>query len=321
MNSRIAHQAEVPLELAGKRLDQVAAFLFPDYSRARLQSWIKSGDLLLNSAKARARDCVKSGDLLVIDAELAAVEDWVAEPLPLDIVFEDEHLLVLNKAAGLVVHPAAGHAGGTLLNGLLHHCPELERLPRGGIVHRLDKDTTGLLVVAKSLPAHTSLVQQLQARMITREYSAIVQGVLTGGGTVSAPLGRHPVQRIKRAVVETGQEAVSHYRVITRFRHHTHVQVSLETGRTHQIRVHMAHLQYPIVGDPLYGGRRQLPPACSEALANALKAMQRQALHAERLQLVHPISADRLSWEAVLPEDMQCLLEALAFDAESSCSE
>lgn len=314
MTSHISLKAEVTEELSGNRLDQIAAKLFPDYSRARLQSWIREGSLLVNDRQLRPRDRLEMGDSLVVEAELEAAEAWVAEELPLNVVFEDEHLLVINKAADVVVHPAAGHQQGTLLNGILHRNPEQKTLPRAGIVHRLDKDTTGLMVVAKSLIAHADLVSQLQRRSVSREYEAVVQGVLTGGGSIEKELGRHPVNRKKRAVVEEGQEAVTHYRVIERFRGHTHVQVNLETGRTHQIRVHMAHLNHALVGDPLYGGRFQQPAACSQQLSECLRNFKRQALHARRLELDHPLSGERLSWRADTPADMVALIDQLRRD-------
>lgn len=317
MSTRISLKAEVPQHLSGSRLDQIAAKLFPDYSRSRLQSWIKAGSLLVNQAQKRTRDRLAAGDLLSIEAELASVKTWTAEAIPLDIVFEDEHLLVINKAADTVVHPAAGHREGTLLNGLLHYCPQLEELPRAGIVHRLDKDTTGLMVVAKTLEAHLSLVNQLQLRTVVREYQAVAHGVFTGGGTVNEPLGRHPVNRKKRAVVPMrGQEAITHYWVIDRFRAHTHIRVKLETGRTHQIRVHMAHLNHQLVGDPLYGGRLRIPAACSEALTSQLTRRKRQALHAGKLGLQHPITREEMCWQAALPEDMIALLCALKEDCQ-----
>ncbi len=314
MTSHISLKAEVTEELSGNRLDQIAAKLFPEYSRARLQSWIREGALLVNSKQLRPRDRLESGDRLVVEAQLEAAESWVAEAMPLDVVFEDEHLLIINKATDVVVHPAAGHSQGTLLNGLIHHNPHQEELPRAGIVHRLDKDTTGLMVVAKTLIAHADLVNQLQARSVSREYEAIVQGVLTGGGSIDKELGRHPVNRKKRAVVEMGQEAVTHYRVIERFRGHTHVQVNLETGRTHQIRVHMAHLNHGLIGDPLYGGRFKLPAACSKELSDCLKGFKRQALHARKLELDHPQSGERMSWSAATPADMVELIEQLRRD-------
>jgi 23S rRNA pseudouridine1911/1915/1917 synthase len=224
---------------------------------------------------------------------------------------------VLDKPAGLVVHPAAGHADGTLLNALLHHAPELASVPRGGIVHRLDKDTTGLMVVAKTLEAHTQLVAQLQARSVSRVYEAIVQGVVTSGGKVDAPIGRHPQQRQKMAVTSTGKPAVSHYRVLERFRAHTHVRVKLETGRTHQIRVHMAYINFPLVGDPVYGGRFRIPPATNPVLVQALRDYPRQALHARFLELDHPVSGERLGWESPLPDDFVELLNLLRGDREA----
>ncbi len=316
MSSQISLKAEVTEQLSGNRLDQIAAKLFPEYSRARLQSWIRDGALLVNNKQLRPRDRLETGDFLIVEVQLESTESWVAEQLPLDIVFEDEHLLVINKASDMVVHPAAGHQQGTLLNGILYHHPTQNELPRAGIVHRLDKDTTGLMVVAKTLIAHADLVNQLQSRTVKREYEAVVHGVLTGGGTVDSPLGRHSVNRKKRAVVEIGQEAITHYRVINRFRSHTQVQVNLETGRTHQIRVHMAHLNHALVGDPMYGGRFQLPAACSPELSDCLRGFKRQALHARKLELVRPDSGELISWEVAIPADMQELIRQLRKDAE-----
>ena len=318
MSTQISLQAEVPEYLSGKRLDQIAAQLFPEYSRARLQTWIKNGSLMVNSLQLRPRDKLETGDTLAVNAELEPEETWVSQDLPLDIRYEDEHLLVINKGANVVVHPGAGHSDGTLLNGLLFYCPALEGLPRAGIVHRLDKDTTGLMVVAQSLTAHSSLVKQLQLREVSREYEAVVQGVLTGGGTIDKPLGRHRVNRKKRTVVLEGQEAITHYRVIRRFRSHTHTQVNLETGRTHQIRVHMAGINCPIVGDPLYGGRLQIPAASSQELTECLKKFKRQALHARKLGLIHPHSDEPMTWEVDRPADMAYLLDQLAADAQIS---
>ena len=317
MNDLIQRQAEVPADLAGRRVDQAAARLFPEFSRSRLQLWIREGQLKVNQRQSRPKDRLEAGDRLHIAASPQPEDDWEAEALPLDMVHEDDHLLVLNKPAGLVVHPAGGPPSGTLLNRLLHHCPALENLPRAGIVHRLDKDTSGLMVVAKTLAAHNELVKQLQARRVRREYQAVVQGVLTGGGTVDAPIGRHPKNHKKQAVGEGGKEAVTHYRVMERFRCHTHISVKLETGRTHQIRVHTAHIRHPIVGDPVYGGRRRLPPGASERLMARLQGFSRQALHACRLGLNHPINAEPLIWEAEPPPDFRDLLESLRQDAEA----
>src|SRR6056300_171472 len=312
--THIVLSAIVPETFANQRLDLVAAQLFPDYSRARLQTWIKDGQLKVNANAARPRDIVYGGDALSIDVYLQAEQQWQAQAMPIDIVFEDEHLIILNKATDVVVHPAAWHCDGTLLNGLLNHYPALKEVPRAGIVHRLDKDTTGLLMVAKTLESHAQLVEQLRLREIKREYEAVAQGVLTGGGKVDAPLGRHPVNRKRRAVVEDGQEAVTHYRVLNRFRSHTHIHVQLETGRTHQIRAHLAHINIPLVGDPLYSGRLQLPAGCSPGLAECLRGFKRQALHARRLSLQHPVTGEPMTWEAPLPQDFQHLLTVLDAD-------
>ncbi|MFK7864772.1 MAG: 23S rRNA pseudouridine(1911/1915/1917) synthase RluD [Pseudohongiellaceae bacterium] len=314
MTTKIELSANVPESLAGNRFDQIAAQLFPDYSRSRLQSWIKEGLLRVNDLKMRPRDLLVEGDALAITTELEAQEEWQAEELALDVVFEDEHMLVVNKAAGVVVHPAAGNRAGTLLNGLLHRYPQLEEVPRAGIVHRLDKDTTGLLMVAKNLVSHTKLVNLLQKREISREYKAVVRGTLTGGGTIDKPLGRHPVNRKKRAIAIDGQDAVTHYKIAERFRTHTLVDVKLETGRTHQIRVHMASINCALLGDPMYGGRLQIPGASHENLISTLRNFRRQALHAQRLGLIHPITGAEMSWSAPLPADMEALLEALRLD-------
>jgi len=316
MTDKITMTAVVPESLDGGRLDQIAANLFSEYSRGRLQTWIKEGCLLVNSRQLRSKDKLTAGDVLILITELPAPEEghWQAEPVQLDIVFEDDDILVLNKPAGTVVHPAAGNRSGTLMNGLLHYCPALQNLPRAGIVHRLDKDTTGLMVVAKTLQAHHRLVRQLQKREVSRQYESVVLGVLTAGGTFDEPLGRHPVMRKKRAVIQSGKESVTHYRVISRFRAHTHIQCQLETGRTHQIRVHMTHIRHPLVGDPVYGGRLNIPGGCSPQLAAILREFRRQALHAARLGFIHPITGDEVSWEVPLPEDMLNLLAILKAD-------
>lgn len=314
MTTKISLQAQVPESLSGNRLDQAAASLFPDYSRGRLQTWIKDGSLLVNNQPLRSKDKVFDDDILTLETELAAEEVWAPEAGVLDIIYEDEDVLVLNKPVNTVVHPAAGNRSGTLLNSLLYYCPELKEIPRAGIVHRLDKDTSGLMVVAKTLQSHKILVRQLQRREVEREYEAIVIGVMTAGGTVDLPLGRHPVHRQKRAVLENGKDSVTHYRVLSRFRAHTHVRVKLETGRTHQIRVHMSHIRYPLVGDQLYGGRLQIPKACSGELTRHLKDFRRQALHARRLGFIHPRTDEMRIWESELPEDMTTLIEVLQRD-------
>ncbi|WP_303908471.1 23S rRNA pseudouridine(1911/1915/1917) synthase RluD [Thiohalomonas denitrificans] len=310
----------VPAESAGRRLDQVLADLFPEYSRSRLQQWVKEGRVRVDGKSMRPKDKLQGIEQIELEPVVEPEQRWEAEAIPLDIRYEDEQLIVLNKPAGLVVHPAAGNRAGTMLNALLHHAPELASVPRAGIVHRLDKETSGLLVVARTLQAQTALVAQLQARSMTREYRAVVSGVMTGGGTVEAPIGRHAVDRKRMAVTPSGKPAVTHYRVVERFRGHTHIKVRLETGRTHQIRVHMAHIRYPLVGDPVYGGRLKLPKGCSEALRQVLRGFHRQALHAGRLGLEHPGSGLAMEWEAELPEDMCRLLEALRNDAEQEGS-
>lgn len=312
MAERIQLRASVPEDLAGARLDQIAARLFPDYSRARLQLWIKSGELRVDGGLRKPRDKLMAGEELVVDAEVEDEERWQPEAIDLDIVYEDEAVLVVDKPVGLVVHPAAGHAGGTLLNALLAHCADLASVPRAGIVHRLDKDTSGLMVVAKTLAAQNHLVEQLQARTVSREYEAVVYGAMTGGGRVEAAIGRHPHQRQKMAVVaHGGKEAITHYRLLQRFQHHTHIRCMLETGRTHQIRVHMAHIRHPLIGDALYAGRPRIPPGASEILIDSLRGFPRQALHARRLSLIHPASGEQCQWQSPLPADISELLAVL----------
>ncbi|WP_027330639.1 23S rRNA pseudouridine(1911/1915/1917) synthase RluD [Marinimicrobium agarilyticum] len=312
MADQLQQSARVPADMGGMRFDQVASGLFPEFSRARLQTWIREGQLTLNGRIAKPKERLIGGEELKLEAELEPQGDWEPEAIDLDILYEDEDLLVINKPAGLVVHPAAGNHTGTLLNALLHHCPAIEGIPRAGIVHRLDKDTTGLMVVAKTLSAHTDLVDQLQQRIVSREYEAVAVGTMTGGGTVETRIGRHPKQRKQMAVVEEGgKRAVTHYRLVERFTSHTHIRVKLETGRTHQIRVHMAHIRHPLVGDPVYGGRFKIPKSASDDLIWALKSFPRQALHAASLGLEHPVTGEYREWSAPLPDDFQALLKAL----------
>jgi 23S rRNA pseudouridine1911/1915/1917 synthase len=317
MSEKIHLIKYIPSEFSGKRLDQALALLFPEHSRARLQSWIKANQVQVNGVFLRGKDKIQGGELIEINAEIAVTETWQAQALPLQVVYEDEYLLVINKPMGLVVHPAIGNPDKTLLNALLHHCPTLATLPRAGIIHRLDKDTSGLLVIAKTLQTHTYLVNELQSRHIHREYETIVNGVMTAGGTVDAPIGRHPTHRTKMAVTNNGKPALTHYRVLKKFRAHTHVHVQLETGRTHQIRVHMAHIHYPIVGDAAYGGRVYLPKQATPQLSEILQHFKRQALHAKQLTLVHPSSQEILKFIAPLPSDMQNLLDELNNDAKT----
>ena len=308
-------RARVPEAAAGRRFDAVLAELFPEHSRSRLATWIKSGDALLDGNRVRPRDPVRGGE----QVELVAVADTQvhAEPedIPLRLLHEDADVLVIDKPAGLVVHPGAGNPTGTLVNALLHHDPALAALPRAGIVHRLDKDTSGVMMVARTLPAHTALVAQLAAREVHRQYLAVVVGALVSGGTVDAAIDRHPRDRIRMAVREDGRDAVTHFRLRERFRAHTLLECRLETGRTHQIRVHMAHLKHPIVGDPLYGGPLRLPKGASPALVEALRGFRRQALHAESLQFVHPATGEPVRCEAPVPADLQALLRVLRDDA------
>ncbi len=318
MSEKIELEAIVPGEHTGKRLDQVVALLFSDFSRSRLQAWIKEGAITVDGKQVKPREKLYGGENIVIQATIEAMEGHEGEDIPLDIVYEDDDILVVNKPAGLVVHPAAGHRSGTLMNALLHHHPDIAVVPRAGIVHRLDMDTTGLMVVAKTIQAQTELVSQLQERTMGREYEAVVQGVMTGGGCVEEPMGRHARNRQKMAVVTMGKEAVTHYRVLHKFRAHTHVRLKLETGRTHQIRVHMAHINYPLVGDQLYGGRFRMPKGASEETQEMLRGFKRQALHAKKLELWHPVTGELMSWEVDLPNDFKALLDVLNTDSQQS---
>ena len=307
--------ARVPESAAGRRFDAVLAELFPEFSRSRLAEWIRSGDALLDGRQARPRDPVRGGEQVRLVARTGIETVAVAQDIPLDVLYEDAHLLIVNKPVGLVVHPGAGNADGTLVNALLHRDPALAALPRAGIVHRLDKDTSGAMVVARTLPAQAALVEQLSAREVHRQYLAVVVGALVSGGTADAPIDRHPRDRLRMAVREDGRDAITHFRLRERFRAHTALECRLETGRTHQIRVHMAHLKHPIVGDPLYGGPLKLPKGASEELVAALRGFKRQALHAETLEFVHPVSGEAIRCTAPVPGDLLALLAALRADA------
>ena len=289
--------------------------MFPDYSRSRLKEWLLAGAISVDGSPRRPRDAVRGGEVIELEPQPETEVRAEPEPIELEVAYEDGHLLVVNKPAGLVVHPGAGNPAGTLMNGLLHHAPQLEEVPRAGIIHRIDKDTTGLLLIAKTLPAHTALTRQLAERSIRREYLAVCVGVLTGGGTIDEPLARHPVDRKRMSVQQDGKPAVTHFTVLERFRAHTYVSVKLETGRTHQIRVHFAWRRHPLVGDPVYGGRLALPAGASQALIDMLRGFRRQALHAARLAFAHPAGGERLSIEAPLPADFEALLAALWEDA------
>lgn len=315
---RIQLEAKLSPEVAGRRLDQALAETFPEHSRTRLKAWIEGGQATVDGRAARPKDAVLGGESVRIDAEVAEEVPLRPQAIDLDVVFEDEHLLVVAKPPGLVVHPGAGNPDRTLQNALLAHDPRLSTLPRAGLVHRLDKDTSGLLVVARSLKAHTALVRTLEARDVHREYEAVTHGVMTGGGTVDAPIGRHATDRLRMAIREDGRPAVTHYRLLERFRAHTHVRVVLETGRTHQIRVHLAHAGYPIVGDPVYGRRLAIPKGATPRLAETLRRFRRQALHAARLEFEHPADGRPLVFEAPAPADYEDLLDALREDAKCS---
>jgi 23S rRNA pseudouridine1911/1915/1917 synthase len=308
------HRVDLPPEFAGKRLDQVLAQLLPQYSRTRIQRWIDDGAVRVNGLEPRARDLVVGGETVTVEARLPKESGVQAEELPIDIVHQDAAVIVINKPPGLVVHPGAGNREHTLQNALLAHDAKLKRVPRAGLVHRIDKDTSGLLVVARTLEAHTALVAELGAHEIEREYLALCTGAMTGGGTVDEPIGRHRTQRTKMTVRSDGRAAVTHYRIERRYRAHTLARVRLETGRTHQIRVHLAHIGYPIVGDPAYGGRRRLPSGASASLIHALENFGRQALHAARLTFTHPKSGKRVAFDAPMPPDLAGLLAELARD-------
>ncbi|BCO19754.1 23S rRNA pseudouridine(1911/1915/1917) synthase RluD [Alteromonas sp. McT4-15] len=314
-------QLEASTEAAhfGLRLDQVLADLFPEYSRSKLKTWILDGNVAVNGEVITVpRHKMEMDEVITVKAEMDVQVTSKAQDIALNIVYEDDHILVINKPADLVVHPGAGNPSGTVLNALLNHVPDIDKVPRAGIVHRLDKDTTGLMVVAKTIPAQTHLVDQLQRREMSREYEAVALGTMVAGGIVDAPIGRHATKRTHMAVREMGKPAVTHYRVIEKFRAYTHLRLKLETGRTHQIRVHMAHIKHPLLGDQVYGGRPRLPKGASEAFISALRGFQRQALHAAQLSLFHPETEEWMTWKAPLPQDMQDLLKAVKKDTEDN---
>jgi len=317
-SSTIQLSLNIPADHSGQRLDQALAALLPDYSRSRLKTWIESGAVQVDGQARRPKDKVFGGEAIEVNAILEQAVAAEPQSIPVDLVHEDKHVFVVNKPAGLVVHPGAGNPDRTLQNALLALDPRLAELPRAGIVHRLDKETSGLLVIARTLKAHTALVRMLEERVIHREYEAICKGVMTAGGTVDAPIDRHPAERVKMAVRQGGRESVTHYRVIKRYRANTHVRVQLETGRTHQIRVHLSHIGYPIVGDRVYGGRLGMPKGATEELQVALREFPRQALHAARLKFEHPVTGRAIECTAPLPDDMVQLLGVLARDASTS---
>ncbi|SMM97797.1 Ribosomal large subunit pseudouridine synthase D [uncultured Candidatus Thioglobus sp.] len=303
----------IPDRLIGQRIDAAMAMMLPDYSRSKIAAWVKAGGALVDGQTFKPKEKVVGGEIVELSIKAERVNKWLPEDIAIDVVYEDEDIIVVNKPVGLVTHPGAGNWTGTLANALLHYDASLEKLDRAGIVHRLDKNTSGLMVVARSELAQKKLVEQLQTHSVSREYSAIVYGHMISGGTIDEPIGRDSKDRIKQAVVEEedGKYAITHYRVIDRFAHHTHIKAILETGRTHQIRVHMSYVGYPLIADAMYGGKIRFPKKANEALKNALKGFSRQALHAKKLTLIHPISGQEMSWKAPLPKDMQDLLAVL----------
>ncbi|MFD1805111.1 23S rRNA pseudouridine(1911/1915/1917) synthase RluD [Pasteurella oralis] len=313
--AQITLSAEVQLSQMGQRLDQTLAELFPDYSRSRLKTWIEAGLVFVNGQLTNVpRTKVYGGEQVEITVEIEDDTRFEPENLPLNIVYEDDDILVINKPKDFVVHPGAGNPSGTVLNALLYHYPQIAEVPRAGIVHRLDKDTTGLMVVAKTIPAQTQLVRDLQKRKITREYEAIACGIMTKGGLVDQPMARHPTKRTQMAVHPMGKPALTHYRIMERFRNYTRLRLRLETGRTHQIRVHMAHIAHPLLGDQTYGGRPRPPKHASDELMTVLREFKRQALHAIMLRLAHPITGELMEWHAPLPTDFVQLVDVLKAD-------
>jgi len=302
----------IPERMTGQRLDVALSEMLPDYSRSKITAWIKSGEALINHKPFKPKDKVNGSEMVELTISQKQKNDWVGEDIPLNVVFEDEDIIVLNKAVGLVTHPGAGNWSGTLANALLHYEPKLATLDRAGIVHRLDKNTSGLMVVARNEKSQKYLVEQLQKHSVSREYSAIVYGHMVAGGTIDEPIGRDTKDRVKQAISSHGKEAVTHYRVIDRYQNHTHVKAILETGRTHQIRVHLSHIGYPLMGDPMYGGKVRFPKKADVILKEAIVNFKRQALHARKLTLTHPISGKLISWKAPLPEDMLALLDVLS---------
>ena len=315
--NKLELMVEIQPHQLGMRLDQALAEILSQYSRSRIKTWILDGHVQVNGTVLdKPKERVLGGEKIRIDTVIEEEVNHQAENIPLNIVYEDDAILVINKPRDLVVHPGAGNPNGTILNALLHHYPDIANVPRAGIVHRLDKDTTGLMVVAKTIEAQTRLVESLQLREITREYEAVAMGIITAGGTVDEPITRHPTKRTHMAVFPTGKPAVTHYRVMERYRLHTRLRLRLETGRTHQIRVHMAHIAHPLIGDPLYGGRPRPPKGASQEFMQVLRNFDRQALHATMLRLFHPITGEQMQWDAPIPEDMQQLIKVLQDDTK-----
>jgi 23S rRNA pseudouridine1911/1915/1917 synthase len=309
-------QIIIPERMIDQRIDAALSEMLPDYSRSKIAAWIKSGDALINNKIFKPKDKVTGNETVRLVLKQKDNNNWLPEKLNLDIVFEDDDIIVINKPFGLVTHPGAGNWSGTLANALLHHDPNLSTLDRAGIVHRLDKNTSGLMVVSKNVKSQKFLVEQLQTHSIEREYSAIVYGHMISGGTINKPIGRDIKDRVKQAILTNGKEAITHYRVIDRFKNHTHVKAILETGRTHQIRVHLSHIGHPLIGDPMYGGRIRFPKKANIGLKNTLSHFDRQALHSKKLTLNHPVTGQSMTWKADLPDDIKALLRSLVeFDS------
>ncbi len=309
--TRLSLQFQLDDSFFGQRIDQVAALVWPDFSREKLKQWLKEGHLLVNGNSVKPKYKSEGDELLTLEVELEAQTRSLPEDIPLDIVYEDDDIIVINKPVGMVVHPGAGNATGTLVNALLHHYPKSVELTRAGLVHRIDKDTSGLLVVAKNLEAQFSLSKQLAKKSVYRIYDLVAYGAIIAGGTIDEPIKRHPVERIKMAILPGGKEAVTHYNVKERFQHFTRIQARLETGRTHQIRVHFSYIGHGLVGDPVYMNRVRVPAGASELLADTLRSFKRQALHAAKLGLVHPRTGEDMLFEAPWPEDFTHLVDVL----------
>ena len=304
-------QIIIPRRMSGQRLDSAISEMLPHHSRSKITSMIKSGDVLINENIFKPKDKSNGNETVTLKLRQQEKTNWIPQKISLDVIFEDNDIIVINKPFGLVTHPGAGNWTGTLANALLEHEPKLSKLDRAGLVHRLDKNTSGLMVVAKNNKSQKFLVDQLQSHLIEREYSAIVYGNMISGGTVNEPIGRDPKDRIKQAVLNNGKHAITHYRIIDRYSNHTHVKAILETGRTHQIRVHLSHIGYPLIGDPTYGGKLRFPKKASQEIKDALKDFQRQALHSKKITLAHPDTGNLMSWKVELPEDMKELLGVL----------
>mgnify|MGYP001376627364 FL=1 len=308
---KIQLEIVIPEKFKGKRLDLALSKLFPEHSRSRIQSWIKAGEVEVNNSKYKQRNVVNSGDIIKINTTLKSIDKHQAEHIDLDVIHEDKAIIIINKPAGLVVHPGAGNQKHTLVNALLHFDEKLDVLPRAGIIHRLDKDTTGIMIIARTIESYTYLVNELQKRNIKRNYKAIICGQLVAGGVIENKIGRHPVHRTKMAVTDKGKLATTHYRIIKKFQHYTYLDIQLGTGRTHQIRVHMNNEKHPIIGDPLYGKNTFIKKGINASLREFIKNFKRQALHAYNLEFTHPISKKIISLKAELPDDMNNLINIL----------